>query len=184
VVKDPAAVIQSIHQVTRDTQGDTVILMVESYFTSVQRMTYFLPKDAGDWPIDVTQHFQSYLREDIRREMKSNSYIYNAALALKDPYSQLMILQDCYDQASIAETSINWVRKSAQEEVSNHSLVAQINKSVAEGTIKRYTVNCWGCDQTGHSFANKQGQITCPNKDKPGVQDRAAKARKDFNGRQ
>jgi hypothetical protein len=44
-------------------------------------------------------------------------------------------------------------------------------------------VKCWGCDQTGHRFANKQGQITCPNKDKPGVQDRAAKARKDFNER-
>jgi hypothetical protein len=75
------------------------------------------------------------------------------------------------------------VRKIAQDEVLNHLFNAQINKSVAEGTIKRYTVKCWGCDQTGHSFANKQGQITCPNKDKPGVQDRAAKARKDFNER-
>ena len=36
VVEDPAAVIQSIHQVTKDTQGDTVTLTVESYFTSVQ----------------------------------------------------------------------------------------------------------------------------------------------------
>jgi hypothetical protein len=130
-------------------------LTVESYFTSVQRMTNFLPKDAGDWSIDVTQHFQSHLREDIRSEMKSNSYMYNAALALKDPYSQLTNLQDCYGQASIAETSINRVRKIAQDKVSNHSFNAQINKSVAEGTIERYTVKCWGCDQTGHSFANK-----------------------------
>ncbi len=183
VVEDHAAVIQSIHQVTKDTQGDTVTLTVESYFTSVQRMTNFLPKDAGDWSIDVTQHFQSHLREDIRSEMKSNSYMYNAALALKDPYSQLMNLQACYGQASIAETSVNRVRKIAQDEVSNYSFNAQIHKSVAEGTIERYTVKCWGCDQTGHSFANKQGRITCPNKDKPGVQDRAAKARKDFNER-
>jgi hypothetical protein len=94
VVEDPAAVIQSIHQVTKDTQGDTVTLTVKSYFTFVQRMTSFLPKDAGDWSINVTQHFQSHLREDIRSEMKSNSYMYNAALALKDPYSQLMNLQD------------------------------------------------------------------------------------------
>jgi uncharacterized Zn finger protein (UPF0148 family) len=75
------------------------------------------------------------------------------------------------------------VRKIAQDEVSKHSFSTQINKSVAEGTIERYTVKCWGCDRTGHSFANKQGQITCPNKDKPGVQDRAAKARKDFKER-
>jgi hypothetical protein len=142
VVKDPAALIQSIHQVTKNTQGNTVTLTVESYFTSVQRMTNFLPKDAGDWSIDVTPHFQSHLREDIRSEMESNPYMYNAALALKDPYSQLMNLQDCYDQASIAETSINRVRKIAQDEVSNHSFNAQINKSVAEGTIERDTVKC------------------------------------------
>jgi hypothetical protein len=79
----------------KDTQGDTVTLTVESYFMSVLRMTNFLPKDAGDWSIDATQHFQSHLREDIRSEMKSNSYMYNAALALKEPYSQLMNLQDC-----------------------------------------------------------------------------------------
>jgi hypothetical protein len=105
-------------------------LTVESYVTSVQRMTNFLPKDAGDWLIDVTQHFQSHLREDIHSEMKSNSYTHNAALALKDPYSQLTNLQDCYGQASIAETSINGMRKIAQEEVSNHSFVAKIDKSV------------------------------------------------------
>jgi len=42
-------------------------------------------------------------------------------------------------------------------------------------------VKCWGCNQKGNSFANKQGDITCPKKDDPVVIAQAAKARKDFN---
>ena len=93
VVEDPAAVIQYIRQVTKDDQGVPVILSVETYFNSVQRMTNFLSKDTGDWSINVTQHFQPHLREDIRSQMKANSYIYNSSVALRDPCSQLMSLQ-------------------------------------------------------------------------------------------
>jgi prophage DNA circulation protein len=45
VVENPAAVIQSIHQVTKDSEGAPITLSVEAYFNSVQRMTNFLPKD-------------------------------------------------------------------------------------------------------------------------------------------
>jgi hypothetical protein len=46
--------------------------------------------------------------------------------------------------------------------------------------VKRTRGPCWGCGDTDHSFANRK-VITCPNKDKPGVMEKATKARKDFN---
>jgi hypothetical protein len=132
----------------------------------------------------VTLHFQTHLREDFRQQMKANNYSYNARVFSMDPYYQLMSLQSAYAQASIAETAINRVHKIAQDTVSQHSFHTKINQSVAEDTIQRYTVKCWGCNQTRHSYASKQGQITCPNKDKPGIQEKADQARKDFNDHQ
>jgi hypothetical protein len=64
VAEDPAAVIQGIHQMTQSSDGATIALSVESYFTAVQRMTNFLPKDAV-WGLDVVQHFITHLKEDI-----------------------------------------------------------------------------------------------------------------------
>jgi hypothetical protein len=43
ILGNPASVIQAIHQVTRNAEGEEVTLSVEHYFTSVQRMTNFLP---------------------------------------------------------------------------------------------------------------------------------------------
>jgi hypothetical protein len=106
ILGDPASVIQAIHQVTRNAEGDKVTLSVEQYFTSVQRMTTFLPT-SGNWTIDVTLHFQTHLREDIRQQMKANNYSYNAGVFSMDPYSQLMSLQSAYPQASIAERAID-----------------------------------------------------------------------------
>jgi hypothetical protein len=63
----------------------------------------------------------------------------------------------------------------------SESFHTKVNQSVAEDTIQHYIVKYWSCNQTGHSYASKQDQITWPNKDKPGVQEKAKKARKDFN---
>jgi hypothetical protein len=46
--------------------------------------------------------------------------------------------------------------------------------------IKKPRGSCWGCGGSDHSFANRK-VITCPNKDKPGVMEKATKARKEFN---
>jgi hypothetical protein len=65
----------------------------------------------------------------------------------------------------------------------SHSFITQVSKFIAKGaTVKKYIVKCCGCEQAKAQpqqlpYANKQGQITCPNKDKPGVQDYPTKAR-------
>jgi hypothetical protein len=95
-----------------------------------------------------------------------------------------MALQTAYAAASVSESSINRVCQIVKDAVSAHSFKTQVNRSVAEETIQRYSENtCWGCLEKGHSFAGKRGTITCPNELKPGVTERAAKARKDFNER-
>jgi hypothetical protein len=58
--------------------------------------------------------------------------------------------------------------------------VNKVNKSIPKGTVERYSEKCWGCEQAGHGYVNKQEQIK---DNKPGVQDHDAKARKDFNGK-
>jgi hypothetical protein len=60
VAKDPGTVIQGIHQNTLNSDGASIVLSVESYFTAVQRMTNFLPKDRV-WGFDVVQHFITHL---------------------------------------------------------------------------------------------------------------------------
>jgi hypothetical protein len=60
--------------------------------------------------------------------------------------------------------------------LSTHAIVDQtysyntnVHQSIAEETMQCYIVKCWGSDQSGHSYANKQGQITYPDKDKLGL---------------
>jgi hypothetical protein len=53
---DPIAVIQNIHQVSKDDKGLEVQQSVIQYFNSLQCMTNFLPMDQ-DWSINITQHF-------------------------------------------------------------------------------------------------------------------------------
>jgi hypothetical protein len=63
--------------VTKNPEGDKVMLSVEQYFTSVQHIT------SGKWPINVTKHFQTHLPNCL--QMKANNYSNNTAAALKDP---------------------------------------------------------------------------------------------------
>ena len=67
----------------------------------------------------------------------------------------------------------------------NHVLssVLGVNASVCENTLKKYVDKvsvCWGCEQPGHSYANRKGVILCPNKDKPGVKERAEAKHKEY----
>jgi CDP-glycerol glycerophosphotransferase (TagB/SpsB family) len=75
------------------------------------------------------QHFFTHLSKEIHSQMKANNYAYNPATSLKEPYSQLMSLQDTFAQTSITKMTIKWVQKIAQDTVSQHLVVAQINQN-------------------------------------------------------
>jgi hypothetical protein len=81
-VDNPAAIIQSIHQVSYNstTPDKKITLSVLQYFNAIQCLTSFLPKSAS-WSIDVTQHFLSHLVVGIRDQMKGQGHTYDPSIA-------------------------------------------------------------------------------------------------------
>jgi hypothetical protein len=191
ITQDPAAVIQTIRQ-SSVIEGKTVSLTVEEFFNAIQRMTAFFttPNDVP-WAIDVTQHFLTHCDEDIRSEMHANKFVHNSATASRLPHHQLENLQNAYSEAITAELKNDRLRTIARSEVSSHAFHIGVNSgSVAEKTMERYAGAgksqpnpCWGCGDMDHAYATKGGGVTCPNKDKPGVEEKATLARKEYNAR-
>jgi hypothetical protein len=177
----------------KDEKGQEIHQSVAQYFTLLQNMANFLPKNQ-DWEIDITQHFWTHLTDNIRVQMQSNGYSHISTANRRDPFNQLMDLQNAYAAATVAEDALNRYQRIAQDTFQSSLVLATgvdgapwVGTSVAEDTMAKYGDSnkrprnpCWGCGSSDHSFANRK-TITCPNKDKPGVMDRAAKARKDFN---
>jgi hypothetical protein len=72
-VDDPAAIIQSIYQVSYDSSipDKKIILSVTQYFNAIQCLTTSILPKSRDWSINVTQHFLSHLLvTDVRDQMK------------------------------------------------------------------------------------------------------------------
>jgi hypothetical protein len=184
--RDPIAVIQSIHQVSKDEKGVEVQQTVVQYFNSLQCMNNFLPADK-DWSIDITQHFWTHLLSNIRVQMQANGYVHNSAGSQRDPFNQLMSLQRAFAAATVAEDTLARFQMIARDTVQSSLTLATnlgnvwVGKSVTEDTMSKYNKDikktrgpCWGCGSSEHSFANRK-DITCPNKDKPGVMQKLLK---------
>ena len=183
---DPSLIIQDIHMQSRDATGSVVTLTCAQYFKAISNMTQFLSRTLP-WPIDVVQHHNSHLTEGIRNQTKSNGYIYNPITATRLPWDQTKDLGLAYKAASQAERDINLRKNEITDQLkSNHALMTSIGvyQSQAEGTLKNYSPReCWGCGAKDHSFADKKGNIICPNKDDPEVVKRAAVKRAEYQAR-
>ena len=189
-VDDPAAIIQSIHQVSFDSSkpDQKIILTVSQYFNAIQRLTSFLPK-SKNWSIDVTQHFLSHLITDVRDQMKGQGHVYDPATSSRAPFNQIQALQAAFSSAILAETNLQRVRNIAQQELkANHSfhtnLQLKTNLSVAEKTMTRYQPReCWGCGSAEHVYSDRTGTIFCPRASEPEVKAKFDATRKDFQER-
>jgi uncharacterized Zn finger protein (UPF0148 family) len=185
---DPAAIIQSIHQVSFDatTPDKKIILSVSQYFNAIQRLTSFLPK-SSDWSIDVTQHFLSHLIIDVRDQMKGQGHTYDPASASRAPFNQISALQTAFSAAVLAETNLQRVRNIAQQEVkSTHAFHTSIasHMSIAEKTMQRHQVReCWGCGSPDHVYSDRSGTVFCPRASKPEVKAKFDATRKEFQDR-
>ena len=58
-----------------------------------------------------------------------------------------------------------------------------VHQRQAEGTLKKYIRSCWGCGEPNHAYCDKKCNVICPNKDKPGVAQRAADKRAEYQAR-
>lgn len=142
VTSDPAAIIQNIHQVTKDKDGNEKVLSVQEYFYAVQQMTNFLPKNQN-WILDVTQHFNTHLIERIRLQMHATGYLYNSATANRDGYSQMMYLQAAFAKATSAENNIDQIQQIAKAEMSNQSFLLQTNSATVAATVAEDTLRLY-----------------------------------------
>jgi hypothetical protein len=190
-VADPAMVIQEIHQQSKKHGSEEIIkLSVAEYFKSIQTLTNFLPK-SGVWPIDVVQHFITHTTPDIRQQMQSQNFIYDAAISSKAPFDQILNLQLAFAAATLAERNLQRVRDIAQDAyTSNHAFTTKLLLSRAEGTIRKYGGTgttaknpCWGCGKDDHVWANRDGELFCPDQADPECQKKAAAARVEFVAR-
>jgi hypothetical protein len=136
---DPVSVIQNIHQVTKDEKGQEVHQSVAQYFTSLQNMANFLPKNE-DWEIDITQHFWTHLTDNIRVQMQSNGFSHTSASTHRDPFSQLMDLQNAYAAATVAEDALNRYQRIAQDAFQS-SLVLATGVEGGPGLAHQVPVN-------------------------------------------
>jgi hypothetical protein len=188
-VDDPAAIIQSIHQVSYDTAtpDKKIVLSVSQYFNAIQRLTNFLPK-SNSWSIDVTQHFLSHLVIDIRDQMKGQGHTYDPpATSSRAPFAQISALQAAFSAAILSETNLQRVRNIAQQEVkSTHAFHTKLtnNMSVAEKTLQRHQAReCWGCGSPDHVYSDRTGTIFCPRASEPEVKAKFDATCKDFQDR-
>ena len=190
MVQDPATHLQSIHQSSKDHNGDIIELTVQEYYKCIKSYTDFFPK-SGNWPLDVVQHFITHLNEDIRLQTQKD-FSYSSSSRNMDAFIQAQNLLRVLQIASAAEKQKSTLSKQIQQHINgNTTMHAKVHMSAAEKVIQKYTEmpvrekpvkECWGCGQTDHVYAVGD-TIVCPNKDLPGVKDKAAKVREDFRAR-
>lgn len=184
VENDPISVIQEFHQVGTDSEGTPYELTVEQYYKGKLRLINFLPK-LGVWALDVTQDFITHAKKEIREELNSpkSTFRYSAMTSSKESYHQMDNLQKAFSAALAIEKNLGNMRQMARDKFkSNHAFMA--NFSLADKAMKDYgkklEKSCWGCGEKDHSYAER-GIVVCPNKDKPGVAEKAAQKREEFN---
>jgi hypothetical protein len=98
-IDDPAAISQSIQQVSYDTTipDKQIVLSVLQYFNAIQQLTSFLDKSSA-WSIDVTQHFLLHLLVDIHDQMKGQGHQYDPATASRALFAQISALKSAFLQ--------------------------------------------------------------------------------------
>jgi hypothetical protein len=134
-VDDPAAIIQSIHQVSYDSTlpDKKIILSVLQYFNAIQCLTSFLDKSSS-WSINMTQHFLLHLLVDILDQMKGQGHQYNPDTNSCAPFAQILALQTAFSAATLAKLNLQRVRNIAKQKVkSTHAFHTKLtnNMSVA-----------------------------------------------------
>lgn len=178
--------VEKIMQVFTDASGNPIQLTVTEFNDAINRsISIFM--DDPEWPFNVARHFVDKLEPTIKAEFEKDHREYLTQNDLRRDV-QLGLLSQYYEWAVEAEKEVNTTKKLVQKTISDHThnFIAQMIKedaqgfiSAAEKTLKEHgkdeapTPNCWGCGGP-HSYRKKgTTDIICPNKDKPGVADRA-----------
>ncbi len=187
VIHDPATTLTNVRQTSTDKNGETVTMEVAEYYNNIMAFTDFFP-NTGNWPIDVVSHFITHLDQDIRLQTQKD-FRYNPTTASMDAFSQTQNLLLALEHASKAEKQKDQLSQTIKLHLQGTQVMnTSVHHSTAEATIRKYisepvpdkpVKQCWGCGSADHVFAVKDN-IVCPNKNMPGVMEKAAAVREDF----
>uniref|UniRef100_A0A6U5ES08 Uncharacterized protein n=1 Tax=Corethron hystrix TaxID=216773 RepID=A0A6U5ES08_9STRA len=146
------------------------------------------------WTNNPATHFVNNLSKYIRTKLEKSGYKNRLGRASTRPYDQLLLINNAYKQAIIAEFNINDTRGMILHKLKYmHDLSGSTSPSfvsAAENTISHYKFEkpkykrkCWGCGSPDHIWVKSKHEknIICPHKNDPHVQENAKKAFAEFN---
>ena len=184
----PEAALEHVYQVITDKEGVKTYRTVQDYYTQIMATLQPFIK-ARRFPVKPAEKFKSHLDPDLFVFFKQ-AYPSHTNVVDLDASLQLAALRAMLSAAQTAEDNRRTISKAAVTAVAAQSFALTgasavgVNASQAERTISEYKKGelvCFGC-KGPHLWSKKQADdsyvVSCPNKDKPGVQ-AAAKAKID-----
>lgn len=176
----PEAALEYITQCYTDEQGNEVCLTTNEYFARFQNASRSFSMQKV-FTVSICNKFMDNANPNFIpkfRALYADHGLQHPLDARSQRASLVVILKhlqqaedECTTMANIARASVGQV------------FPAMVAKSQAEGTIGRYKdieevitfnkgLKCFGCNQP-HRYKDANGNIICPNADKPGVKEHA-----------
>ena len=181
-IDDPTSAIIKIKQVYEDptNSSKSITSSVSDYhYKLLQLMEQMGTKD--EFTIDVVHHFYQNLAPKIKDKVKLNGYRGDSAIHSRKPYEQLKALNELFEYATTAEYEISKQKDEINEVLNNHHTflsIPAVNLSTAERAIQNhkepYIPTCWGCGGQHSWWSTATKNVTCPHKDNPEFQAKAA----------
>lgn len=205
----PSSTVEKIHQCYTDSDGNEQCLKVIDYFNAILRGSApFL--DLETFLYNIATHFVTYLEPNIKAkfDLKTKDHLSFTDLSRDAQLKRLDIFLAIATQCQEDVTSATKLVCKAMGD--RHSFFKQVLRgcnlplpdpneysdpssfiSAAEKTLcahrgqhhlsdEEIKILCWGCNQP-HSWRDRRSkEITCPNKDKPGVREAAEKKHKQY----
>ena len=194
----PSSALNQVKQIYTDANGNKTCVPIQLYMTNVLIAMNCMGRK--DYEVDVVNYAVDNMDPDVKAEMES-AYSAHLQPRARDPVTQTRAIQDLLVAASKAERKVINTRtlisnqatalmvatvpgytavKKPMSEMSTPGMA-----SVAEHTIGGNTRipdfewtngDCVGCGSTTHRYMKPRSKdITCPNANRPGAKENAAK---------
>ena len=195
------ATVEKIKMAFTDSSGNTHTLTVQEYYNGIlQGSISFLEDDVYQY--NVANHFVLHLESSLRDKFmqKCTEHLTFSDLSrdaqMRQLSKYLVIATQCERDMKATQKIVTNTMNNAHAFLGNilsalgveitDQGVLSTNLSAAERTLAKYQQTgpkeeivqmvreCWGCRGTDHAWRDRKSKkILCPNKDKPGVAERA-----------
>ena len=189
----PEAALEYVMQTYTDSDGKQVYRSVQEYHTQIMgAIQPFVAQRV--FPVNVVEKFKSNMDPGLSKFFKKAYPNWSNAVPLQGEL-QLATLRSMLVAAQTAEDDRNLITQQTSTVINATGFMiqgAQVNASQAETTIANHKrkdgtpIICFGCGGP-HPWSSRQPDksfvIVCPNKDKPGIKEKADAQIADFRSR-